>query len=236
VTRVVRDPGAPTGLFLKWRGERGNANLYYRRGTAPSRLTPADVPDEALEDVDAVHLTGITTAIGEGARALVHDLARRAHARGIPVTFDPNYRPALWGGPQAALAAHRALIPLVDRYLCGHEEGRLLFGVASPEAVLEAVLAAGAREAVVRVGAEGALVAQAGRAVLVPPAQVVDVHDEIGAGDGFAAGYTWGRLRGLGPVESARAGNLVAASALAGTGDWETYCSGADLEAALGLA
>jgi sugar/nucleoside kinase (ribokinase family) len=230
VSRVVRDPTAPTGLFLKWRGPGGSRNLYYRRGTAASRLSPADVPDSALDGVDAVHLTGITTALGYGPRALVHDLARRARGRGIPVSFDPNYRPALWESPRHALAAHRELLPLVDRYLCGEEEGRLLLGVDSAEAVHASLLAAGVREAVVRVGVRGAFV---GDGIVVAPARVVDVLDEIGAGDGFAAGYLWGRLRGLGAVESARAGNVVAASALGGTGDWETYCDAAALEAAL---
>jgi 2-dehydro-3-deoxygluconokinase len=160
----------------------------------------------------------------------VHDLARRAHARDIPVSFDPNYRPALWESPRAALDAHRELLPLVDWYLCGADEGRLLFGVESAEDVQAAVVAAGASEAAVRIGSRGVVV---GDGVVVAPARVVDVLDEIGAGDGFAAGYLWGRLCGRGPVESARAGNVVAASALGGTGDWETYCDAAALEAAL---
>src|SRR3954469_14509395 len=57
---VRRDPAAPTGLFLKWRmpgAER--RTLYSRRGSAASRMQPADVPDGALDGVRLVHLTGI---------------------------------------------------------------------------------------------------------------------------------------------------------------------------------
>src|SRR3954468_7340889 len=32
--RVRVEPRHPTGLFLKWRGEDGPANLYFRRGSA----------------------------------------------------------------------------------------------------------------------------------------------------------------------------------------------------------
>ena len=62
------------------------------------------------------------------------------------------------------------------------------------------------------------------------PARVAAVRDEIGAGDGFAAGFAWGLLRGLSPRDCARAANAVAAAALAGTGDWETFPTLLDIE------
>jgi sugar/nucleoside kinase (ribokinase family) len=53
--------------------------------------------------------------------------------------------------------------------------------------------------------------------------RVVSVLDEVGAGDGFAAGFAYGLLQGWGARACASAGNLIAAAALAGTGDWETF-------------
>ena len=128
--RVVarRDPERPTGLFTKWRDGGRSHVLYHRHGSAASALRPDDVPDELLDGVRLVHLTGITTALGDGPRALVHDVARRAAADGATVLFDPNWRPALWASPAAAAAAHVDLLPHVDWYLCGLEEGRLLWG------------------------------------------------------------------------------------------------------------
>src|SRR3954447_5175097 len=227
--RVRVEPRHPTGLFLKWRGDEGPANLYFRRGSAASLLGPEDVPDELLDGVELVHLTGITTALGEGPCALVHDLAARAKARGARVSFDPNYRAALWESPAEAFAAHAALLPLVDWYLCGAEEGRLLFDVETPSDVLAAARTRGVAETVVRVGAAGALTEDG----LVPPPRVVPVRDEIGAGDGFAAGVAWGRLQGWSMTEAVRAGHCVAASVLHATGDWETHPTAAELQAAL---
>jgi sugar/nucleoside kinase (ribokinase family) len=51
----------------------------------------------------------------------------------------------------------------------------------------------------------------------------VGVVDEVGAGDGFAPGFAYGLLRGWDARRCAHAGNVVAASALRGTGDWETF-------------
>lgn len=214
-----RDPRRPTGVFVKWR-ENGRTRVrYHRHGSAATGLAPGSVHDEELGGVRLVHLTGITTALGPGPRDLVHDLARRARAAGALVLFDPNWRPPLWDSPAEALAAHRELLPSVDWYLCGIDEGRTLWGAADVDDLTRAVREAGAGNVVVRVGARGASV----DGTLVPPAEHVSTVDEIGAGDGFAAGFACGLLEGRPPLECVRMANAVAAAALLGTGDWETY-------------
>jgi 2-dehydro-3-deoxygluconokinase len=227
---VERDPTRPTGVFFKWRNGGRSHVLYYRRGSAASALAPEHVPDEALEGVRLVHLTGITTALGDGARALVLDLATRARARGLTVVFDPNWRPALWRNPEEAAAAQRDVLPNVDWYLCGSEEGRLLFGLEDEAELLAAIRASGAGNAVVRVGARGCVLEEAGGAIEVSPARAATVLDEVGAGDAFAAGFAYGLLHGWSASDCARAANVIAATALAGTGDWETLPSLQEVE------
>jgi 2-dehydro-3-deoxygluconokinase len=220
---VRREPGAPTGVFFKWREGGASRVVYYRRGSAASLLGPTDVPDDALDDVSLVHLTGITMALSGSARDLVVELAARARKSGAIVLFDPNYRPALWRGPQEAAVVQREVLPLVDWYLCGFEEGGLLFGSETCEDLLEELAKAGIENAVVRIGSRGAVVASGEGRAEVRPAHVRGVADEIGAGDGFAAGFAYGLLNGWEPVACVQAGNAIAATALAGTGDWETF-------------
>ena len=212
--RWVRRDDAPTGLFVKWRDDGRSGVTYRRAGSAASKLRVGDVPDEALEGVRLVHLTGITMAISDSARELVLDVARRAKERGALVTFDPNFRPALPDTPAAAAARQRPVLEYVDWYLCGEEEARLLW----QEEVIPVRTA-------IRVGARGAIVE--GHAVAPPRA--VHVLDEIGAGDAFAAGFAYGLLQGWAPPECAHGGNVIAAGALAGTGDWETLPRLADV-------
>jgi 2-dehydro-3-deoxygluconokinase len=223
--RATRDADRPTGCYFKQRAGGATTMLYYRAWSAASALSPGDVPSDALEGVDLVHLTGITTALGPGPRALVHDLAGRARERGVTVVLDPNYRAALWDDPTEAASA----LPQADWVLCGLDEGRLLFGTDSPEELAEAL---GTR-AVIRVGERGALVSADGDLVEVRPPRLEDVVDEVGAGDGFAAGFAYGLLQGWPPMRCANAGNVVAAGALRGGGDWETYPRLADVEGLL---
>jgi len=214
---LVRREDVRTGLFVKWREGGRSRVAYWRAGSAATRLAPGDVPGEALVGVRLVHLTGITMAISDSARALVLDVARRASESGITVLFDPNFRPALPDAPEAARERQRDVLPYVDWYLAGEEEARLLWRDEPLPC-----------RTVLRRGEAGALVA----GELVPPPRLAQVLDEIGAGDGFAAGFAYGLLKGLEPAEACRIGHVVAAGALAGTGDWETFPRLEELEAA----
>lgn len=214
-TRWVLRDDAPTGLFCKWRSHGRTQVTYRRKGSAASRMQVGDVPDEALGDVEVVHLTGITMAISESARELVLDVARRAKERGATVVFDPNFRPALPDTPEAAAARQLAVLEFVDWYLCGEGEAELLWAGAEIPV-----------PSVIRVGARGAIV----EGVEVPPPRTASVVDEVGAGDAFAAGFVYGLLHGWSPSECAGAGNVIAAGALAGTGDWETLPRLADVQ------
>src|SRR6266850_2151248 len=71
--------------------------LYDRRDSAFARLTPAEVDWAPLRGARLVHLTGITPALGDSARALVERALREAST----VSFDVNYRATLWSPEQA---------------------------------------------------------------------------------------------------------------------------------------
>jgi 2-dehydro-3-deoxygluconokinase len=161
-----------------------------------------------------VHLTGITMAISESACELVVDVARRAKQQGATVLFDPNFRPALPDTPEAAADRQRAVLPYVDWYLCGRAEAELLW----PDGQIPV-------PSVIRIGERGAIV----DGVEVPPPRTATVVDEVGAGDAFAAGFAYGVLQGWTPRRCVHAANVIAAHALAGTGDWETLPHLADV-------
>ncbi len=226
---VITEPRAGTGAFLKIRSGARTGVQYFRRGSAAAHLAVGDVPDAAFDGVQVVHLTGITPALSESAGGLVIEVARRARARGLIVTFDPNYRPALWPDPAAARRAQELLLPSVDWYLAGEEEARTLWGPGDPAALDAKIRSAGATGTVIRLGERGALVAGA----IVAPPDVVTIQDEIGAGDAFAAGFVFGLLEGLSPADGAWNGHVLAARALQGTGDWETLPRLGDLAGVL---
>jgi 2-dehydro-3-deoxygluconokinase len=234
VSRVRVDPEAPTGLYVKEFSPLGQSRVYYyRRGSAASRMTPADLDPEYFRSARWLHLTGITPALSATCRATVEAALGLGRELGLTISFDPNLRRKLWSLEEA----RATLLPLMaqaDLVLAGDEELQALLDRPSPEAAVQAALDRGLRVPVLKLGAEGVLLVGAdGATRRLPPLPVRQVVDPIGAGDGFDAGFIAGRLWGWDDERSAQLGQLVAAHALGVRGDWEGYPSRAEVEALL---
>ncbi|MFB7619971.1 sugar kinase [Kitasatospora sp. NPDC056181] len=219
VSCAAVDATAPTGLVVF---EPRVADLtrvsYYRAGSAGSRLTPATLAGALAEGARIVHLTGVTAALGPGPRAAVEAAAR---ATGSAVCLDVNYRAKLWS-PEEAAAALRPLVPLLDVLVASDDELALVAprGVRHEAECVEALLAQGVGEVVVKRGAAGAEVFTEDGSV-ARPAVRVPVRDTVGAGDAFVAGYLSGLLDALPVGERLDRAVTTGAFAVAAAGDWE---------------
>src|SRR2546429_7385341 len=73
--------------------------VYDRAGPSLARIEPHAVDwPRVLAGADWFHASGITPALGDGPAAVLADAVAGACAQGIPVSFDLNYREALWRG------------------------------------------------------------------------------------------------------------------------------------------
>jgi 2-dehydro-3-deoxygluconokinase len=132
------------------------------------------------------------------------------------VSFDVNYRPALWPQPPGKLL--RDLADRADIVFAGLDEARALWGPEVLTAADVRSLLPSPRILVVKDGAAAATAFDDHRATVVP-ARRIAVVEPVGAGDAFAAGFLAALLRGDAIERSLRLGHLTAASALAVTGD-----------------
>jgi 2-dehydro-3-deoxygluconokinase len=208
--------GGRTALYLReWLPDGQRRLVYYRQGSVASELTPALWPDVAPA---WVHVTGITPALGDGPASLVEHAVSWAHERGIPVSLDPNFRPALW----SAAAARDRLLPLAERssvVLLSDEDAEMMFGSRVPDRVLECVLELGARVAVLKRGDRGVIARKRDRGPLSTLAAAGTALDPVGAGDGFDAGFVVAMLA-TGDLEFAlELGAYVGARAVEAVGE-----------------
>jgi 2-dehydro-3-deoxygluconokinase len=216
VTWLRDDPEAPTGALARDRRALPPAEVVYlRRGSAASRLSPADV--EAAGDVIAsarwLHITGITPALSESCRAAVWSALDFARAGSVKVSLDVNLRRRLWSEREAR-SVLEDIAERCDLVVAGEDEAVLLCGSADP-----AVLAGSfGGEAVIKLGARGAAAWRAGEVAEDPGLSVAPV-DVVGAGDAFTAGYLDALLDGAGLAESLRRANACGAIAVAAVGD-----------------
>lgn len=205
------DPDLPTGLYAKDPAATGTAVLYYRRGSAATRMRT--LPAGALDGVDHVHLSGITPALSLACDALVAELL---DTQGLVTSFDVNHRPALW----PATVARQRLLELAARartVFVGLDEAARLWEVATAADVRD--LLPGVVELVVKDGGTAAT-AFTPEGTTVEPAPRVEIVEPVGAGDAFAAGYLASRRRGQPIGEALRRGHALAAQVLTSHSDY----------------
>jgi len=190
--------------------------LYDRRESAFARLTPAQVDWEPVRRARLVHLTGVTPALGESARALVERAVREAST----VSFDINYRATLWS-PQEARAFVEPVLPRVRYLFIGQAEARTLFGLSgTPEQTLDGLARLAPKATIsLQQGEAGSTVLDGGTVFRPRRRPAVQVVDPIGAGDAYAAGFLWAVLSGRDVRDAVDAGTAVAALKCSTWGD-----------------
>ncbi len=192
--------------------------VYDRADSCAAHMQPDQIDWDTLLDTRLVHVTGITPAISPSCRAVVAELVQRAHAAGVPLSFDINYRARLWTEAEA----RETLLPLVqgvDLLFCGQADAGRIFGLSGErEGILRRLAEqTGAKNVVTTFGVDGAM-AWDGQRLWHEPALPVQILDRLGAGDALAAGVIHGWLNGS-LAEGLRYGVVLAALILTQYGD-----------------
>lgn len=213
---------APTGIYFKEpRNGTETKVIYYRQGSAASHLCLEDIDDCYFKGAKILHITGISLALSPSCREAVHRAISVAKEAGCLISFDPNLRLKLWGLEEARKEI-LSLLPEVDIFLPGIDEGKMLFSLEDDRQIARKALMYGVGTVVIKQGASGCLVAVEEEGMIpVPGYQVKDVTDPIGAGDAFDAGFLMGLLKGWPVIKAAKLGNAVGACAVTVGGDVE---------------
>ncbi len=233
-SKVVCDPAQRTGFMFKSRVVDGTDPQieYHRSGSAASRMGPDDVDESWLSSARHLHATGVFAALSASALAAAHKSIDVMRAAGGTVSFDPNLRPALWASAQQMRDEVNRLARRADWVMPGLEEGRLLTGRATPEAIAGYYRDAGAQLVVLKLGPDGAYFEGHGTSGYVAPAAVSKVVDTVGAGDGFAVGLISALLEAKPAVQAVERGAWIGARAVEARGDTEGLPTRAALDAA----
>jgi 2-dehydro-3-deoxygluconokinase len=197
---------------------RGIQVTYDRAHSCMTELKLDDINWEALLDTRLLHLTGITPALSSSCREIVEEAIRQAKGRGVPVSFDVNYRQKLW----SEVEAQQTLLPMiqnVELLFCSANDATHIFNCkGSNQEIAQALLEIShAKYIVITIGEQGALLWN-GREWLHEPTRTTQIIDRLGAGDALAAGVIHGWLDGD-LAAGLRYGTTLAALALSQFGD-----------------
>lgn len=209
-------PDARIGTYFleSGAGLRGGRIIYDRKHSAFSRQDWSVVDWPALlAGAKWLHLSGITMALSQSAAAACEAAARAAREAGCGVSFDANYRSALWADTKEYGAACRRIVALADMVFCGCREIRWIIDMPRPDELspdpahgfhlLRPVAPhmqwlAGTLHSQDSSGASmlGGFATSGEESAKLQPQALGQVIDPVGGGDAFAAGILHGLSEG----------------------------------------
>ena len=160
--------------------------MFYRNPGADMMLDVNDLDVAHISKARALHI-GSITLIQEPSRSATLKSVELAKSSGAFLSFDVNYRPSLWDGPQRAKQRILAMIPQADVLKVNEVELGLLTGTQNLEHGSKALLQMGPQLVVVTLGPDGSFFRCDAGFQSASGFQVQTI-DAVGCGDAFLAG------------------------------------------------
>ncbi len=185
-TCLLVDPQARTTAVFVAVWEDGHKDLcFYRNPGADMMLRPEEITPSMFDGVRCFHY-GSISFINEPSAQAQRRALDFARAKGLMITYDPNYRPTLWPSVERASEVIRDSFRFCHLAKVSQEEWEVATGHAGLDEGIRATLDRGVELLVISRGEMGALVTN-GDYRIEMPAFAVNVVETTGAGDGFMA-------------------------------------------------
>ena len=203
---VVQKQSATTGLTFIVATPDGERTMFSYRG-ANTHLEPGDIDTRLFEDASILHISGYALMCSPQKEA-VRRSVEIAKERGIFISLDTGLEPVVQNPGNL-----RALLTSVSLFISGEQEVMRLMDCVSAQQAADRLLKAGARCVAIMMGRHGSLLADDQERMSFPvfPVQAVD---STGAGDSYAAGLLYSRLRGLSLAASGALASALGALAV----------------------
>lgn len=226
-------PNMATVYSDRGAGVRPPVVFYNRANEAGAMLKSGDFDWKKIfaSGVRWAHSGGIFAALSPTTAPLVAEMMQEAKAAGAVTSFDLNFREKLWkisGGAEKAVETIASIVKNVDVLIGNEEDLQKGLGIPGPDvhaqSKLDPAVFLGMIDNVVRKHPHVKIVATTLREVhttnrhswsavawidgktYVAPAAELDVVDRVGGGDGFAAGFIYGLLKGEEPEQALKLG------------------------------
>lgn len=185
---IVFEDNVFTTLAFVQLSEKGERCFSFaRKPGADTFLKPEEINGNLLEKCRVFHF-GSLSLTNEPSRSATLKAVSIAQKNGAVISYDPNYREALWQDKQTAVEQMRSVIDKVDIIKISEEETELLTGRQSPREAAENLIKQGVKCVSVTMGSKGVYIACGSFSQIVPTFDG-PVVDTTGAGDAFCGGF-----------------------------------------------
>lgn len=214
---------------------------YDRRDSSFTSFRKEELHPGVYSSTKVFHTSGITLALSTELSENVIDMMNRFHDEGALISFDVNYRAALWDEASAKKTIEK-ILPVINILFISEETLRRMFGMQGELCEIHREFA--------KKYPSLEIIASTKRTVISPqkhsftsliydvredrhfqdaPYNDIDVVDRIGSGDAYVAGALYGLLKHKSIEKAAKYGDAMAALKNTILGDM-TVCDLTDIE------
>lgn len=157
---------------------------FYRNPGADTQITAAEAVEVLAGERPRILHVGSLSMTTSPAREACTVAVSQARNKGVLISYDPNYRAALWDTEEHAIEMMKVLLPMADILKVSDEEMVMLTGTEDFEEGSRILAEYGPRLVLVTLGSKGVFVRHGDHTETVPGFKVT-VADTNGAGDTF---------------------------------------------------
>jgi len=180
---IVDDDFRTTLAFVQLDKHGDRSFTFYRNPGADTQLHLSEIDFSEVEECSILHF-GSLSLTNDPSKTTTLEMVKKAREMGKLISYDPNWRPALWKSEEAGVAAMKLGFPLCHILKISVEELALLTGTDSIKEGTAALHDLGIRLIVVTLGPDGCVCSFDGNIVHQPTFDT-KVVDTTGSGDSF---------------------------------------------------
>lgn len=199
---------------------RKSSVIYDRAKSSFTTLSLNELPDDIYEKTKIFHISSITLALDPNLKETSIEMIKRFKAAGAYISFDVNYRAALWSEEEAKKTIE-SIFPYVDFLFVSEETSRrMLQRTGTLEEIMQGyvkdygcTLVATTRREVVSPTHHNfnSKIYYGGKFYEEKPYNNIEVIDRIGSGDAYLAGVLFGLIKHGTPERALEIGNALSA-------------------------
>lgn len=205
------------GLYIIARPSLNEKEIvYYRKKTAPSKLSIEDIDEEYLKSAKIIYASGVTQSLSPSANEAVDFAFKTAKANGITTAYDPNYYSKITTADEAREAFYRVNSNLDIIFLNSRHDTINILETDSYENIIKMLWDMGIQIVVLKVD-NGYYTGYNGK-IIFTEYYTTDCLDTTCSGDAFNGGFLHAITHGFTPFEAAKFASIVAGLQAKGIG------------------
>ena len=211
---------------------RKSSVQYDRKNASINSLCVSEINENIFNNTKVFHISSITLALNEELQKNIITIIKKFKESGAKISFDVNYRSALWT-EEMAKNVITSILPMVDFLFVSEETSRKMFGKTGDIKTIIAdfeqeygcqLIATTRREVVSPTKHNFSSIIYCGEEFYFEnPYENIEVVDRIGSGDAYVAGVLFGLIKFNDCKKALEIGNALSSAKNTVVGDMALF-------------